>query len=47
VLDLGLPNGNGADLIAPIRAAGAPAVIVLSVLDDEPRKVAALDAGAA
>ena len=46
VLDLGLPDGNGADLIALIRAAGAPAVIVLSALDDEPRKVAALDAGA-
>ena len=46
MLDLGLPNGNGADLIAPIPAAGAPAVIVLSVLDDEPRKVATLDAGA-
>lgn len=46
VLDLGLPDGNGADLIAPIRTAGAPAVIVLSALDDEPRKVAALDAGA-
>lgn len=46
VLDLGLPDGNGADLIAPMRAAGAPAVIVLSALDDEPRKVAALDAGA-
>lgn len=46
VLDLGLPDGNGADLIAPMRVAGAPAVIVLSALDDEPRKVAALDAGA-
>ncbi|MEQ1780464.1 MAG: response regulator [Hyphomonadaceae bacterium] len=46
VLDLGLPDGNGADLIVPVRAAGAPAVIVLSALDDEPRKVAALDAGA-
>lgn len=46
VLDLGLPDGNGADLIGPVRAAGAPAVIVLSALDDEPRKVAALDAGA-
>lgn len=46
VLDLGLPDGNGADLIIPIRAAGAPAVIVLSALDDESRKVAALDAGA-
>lgn len=46
VLDLGLPDGNGADLIAPMRVAGGPAVIVLSALDDEPRKVAALDAGA-
>lgn len=46
VLDLGLPDGNGADLIGPMQAAGAPAIIVLSALDDEPRKVAALDAGA-
>lgn len=46
VLDLGLPDGNGANLIGPMQAAGAPAVIVLSALDDEPRKVAALDAGA-
>lgn len=46
VLDLGLPDGNGADLIPLMQAAGAPAVIVLSALDDEPRKVAALDAGA-
>jgi len=46
VLDLGLPDGNGADLTGPMRAAGAPAVIVLSALDDEARKVAALDAGA-
>lgn len=46
VLDLGLPDGNGANLIGPMQAAGAPALIVLSALDDEPRKVAALDAGA-
>jgi two-component system KDP operon response regulator KdpE len=46
VLDLGLPDGNGADLIDPVRAAGAPAIVVLSALDDEPRKVAALDGGA-
>lgn len=46
VLDLGLPDGNGVDLIGPMRTAGAPAVIVLSALDDEARKVAALDAGA-
>ncbi len=46
VLDLGLPDGNGADLIGTLQAAGAPAVIVLSALDDEARKVAALDSGA-
>ncbi len=46
VLDLGLPDGNGVDLIEPLQAAGGPAIIVLSALDDEPRKVAALDSGA-
>lgn len=46
VLDLGLPDGDGVDLIASLASAGAPAVIVLSALDDEPRKVAALDRGA-
>ncbi|HVY89230.1 MAG TPA: response regulator [Hyphomonadaceae bacterium] len=46
VLDLGLPDGNGADLIGPLASAGAPAVVVLSALDDEARKVAALDQGA-
>lgn len=46
VLDLGLPDGNGADLIPELQAAGAPAIIVLSALDDEARKVSALDAGA-
>jgi two-component system KDP operon response regulator KdpE len=47
VLDLGLPDGNGSDLIQPLKAAGAPAIVVLSALDDEAHKVAALDAGAA
>jgi len=46
VLDLGLPDGNGADLIRPLQAAGGPAIIVLSALDDEPRRVEALDGGA-
>jgi len=46
VLDLGLPDGDGITLIEPIRAAGAPAIVVLSALDDEPRKVTALDSGA-
>ena len=46
VLDLGLPDGDGAGLIAPIAARGAPAILVLSALDEEDRKVAALDLGA-
>ncbi len=46
ILDLGLPDGNGVSLIEPVREAGAPAIIVLSALDDEPRKVMALDNGA-
>lgn len=46
VLDLGLPDGNGANLIAELQSAGGPAIIVLSALDDELRKVWALDAGA-
>jgi two-component system KDP operon response regulator KdpE len=46
VLDLGLPDGDGATLIAPILGIGAPAILVLSALDEEARKVAALDLGA-
>lgn len=46
VLDLGLPDGDGADLIAPLLACGTPAILVLSAVDEEGRKVAALDAGA-
>lgn len=46
VLDLGLPDGNGADLMPELSTAGGPAIIVLSALDDEARKVAALDGGA-
>lgn len=46
VLDLGLPDGDGLDLIQPLSAWGTPAILVLSALDDEPRKVAALDLGA-
>ncbi|MGE3304221.1 MAG: response regulator [Hyphomonadaceae bacterium] len=46
VLDLGLPDGDGADLIEPLAALGAPAILVLSAYDDEARKVAALDRGA-
>ncbi|MDZ4740228.1 MAG: response regulator [Alphaproteobacteria bacterium] len=46
VLDLGLPDGDGAELIAPLAALGKPAVLVLSALDEEARKVRALDLGA-
>jgi two-component system, OmpR family, KDP operon response regulator KdpE len=46
VLDLGLPDGDGSLLIKPILAMGAPAILVLSALDGEARKVAALDLGA-
>ena len=46
ILDLGLPDGDGARLIATLASIGAPAIIVLSALDDEVRKVAALDLGA-
>jgi two-component system KDP operon response regulator KdpE len=46
VLDLGLPDGDGAELIAPLVALSKPAILVLSALDDEARKVHALDLGA-
>jgi two-component system KDP operon response regulator KdpE len=46
VLDLGLPDGDGASLITPLLALDKPAILVLSALDEEARKVAALDAGA-
>lgn len=46
VLDLGLPDGNGADLIPQLQPLTSTAIIVLSALDDEQRKVEALDAGA-
>lgn len=46
VLDLGLPDGDGAALIPALLSNGKPAILVLSALDEEPRKIAALDAGA-
>ena len=46
LLDLGLPDGDGLELLAPLRAAGAQAIIVLTSRDDERSKVTALDAGA-
>jgi len=45
ILDLGLPDRDGLELIAPARAMGIP-VIVLSARSDVSEKVAALDLGA-
>jgi two-component system KDP operon response regulator KdpE len=46
VLDLGLPDGDGMDLIRDVRTWSSVPIIVLSARADESDKVAALDAGA-
>lgn len=48
ILDLGLPDGNGIDLIAEIRArlGPEPKILVLSVLGDQTTVLAAVLAGA-
>ncbi len=46
IVDLGLPDGDGVDLIRELRAWSPVPVIVLSARSDEADKVAALDAGA-
>ncbi|PZQ74144.1 MAG: two-component system response regulator KdpE [Variovorax paradoxus] len=46
VLDLGLPDGDGLDLIRDVRGWSAVPIIVLSARVDEEDKIAALDAGA-
>jgi two-component system, OmpR family, KDP operon response regulator KdpE len=46
ILDLGLPDMDGIDVIRAMRAAGDLPILVLSVRDDERGKVAALDLGA-
>ena len=46
VLDLGLPDGDGLDLIRDVRGWSAVPIIVLSARVDETDKIAALDAGA-
>ncbi len=46
VLDLGLPDGDGVELIRELRRWSAMPVIVLSARSAEASKIAALDAGA-
>jgi len=46
VLDLMLPDGNGLDLLAELRRADSPAVIVLTSRDEEPDRVVGLELGA-
>lgn len=46
VVDLGLPDGDGVDLIRELRGWSQVPVIVLSARSDENDKVRALDAGA-
>lgn len=46
ILDLGLPDKDGLDVIRDIRQISAVPIIVLSVRNDEAGKVAALDSGA-
>ena len=46
VLDLGLPDSDGLDLIRDVRGWSAVPIIVLSARNDETDKIAALDAGA-
>lgn len=46
ILDLGLPDLDGLEVIRQARATNPLPIIVLSVRNDEPGKVATLDAGA-
>ena len=46
VLDLGLPDGDGLDVIKAVRSWSGVPIIVLSARADERDKIAALDAGA-
>ena len=46
LLDLGLPDRDGIDLVRSIRATSAVPIVILSARDDERGKVTALDLGA-
>ncbi|MFA6217837.1 MAG: response regulator transcription factor [Candidatus Omnitrophota bacterium] len=46
ILDLGLPDMDGKEVIAKIRKRTKTPIVILSVRDDPSEKIAALDAGA-
>jgi two-component system KDP operon response regulator KdpE len=46
LLDLGLPDIDGIEVVRRLRAEGAIPIVVLSAREDERGKIAALDAGA-
>ena len=46
ILDLGLPDGDGMEVIESIREIADTPVIVVSARQDEEEKIRALDAGA-
>ncbi len=46
VLDLGLPDRDGLDLVAPLKRLGDPIILVVSARDATDQKVLALDLGA-
>jgi two-component system KDP operon response regulator KdpE len=46
ILDLGLPDGNGLDVVRELRGWTSIPILILSVRDQEGDKIAALDAGA-
>ena len=46
VLDLGLPDIEGVDVVRKVRSSGATPILILSARSDERQKIEALDAGA-
>lgn len=46
ILDLGLPDGDGAELLGRMRSAASPPVLIVSARHDEAQKISLLDAGA-
>jgi two-component system KDP operon response regulator KdpE len=46
ILDLGLPDGDGGDLLRSVRAQYALPILIISARQDDANKVALLDAGA-